>query len=330
MSNLVPAHEFLRLLKDNQHVSTPDFRKKLFHTELSALVEHPHFTYDVRSIIIREGLVLTVSQVTTHVAHVLELPIPYGLIGFTYSLRRDSFIDFPPCERVVVPASTSIAHLYTTEDGAGYIERQPGEDIIINIHFTVEAFRNMIDIPDAELPDDFKSFVYSREPGVYQTNQLSADELKMLNELLIVDQTGLSQQFLIESKVLELISIQLDHLTGGSCQKKETLREDKLRRCRSLLVANYAQPPSLLELTKAVGINICDLKIGFKALYGMPPYQYLKNYRLDRAYEMLESGMNVSEVADRIGYVSISSFSNTFYQKFGQRPSSVKSYLLNK
>lgn len=323
MPNLLYAPDFLNLLQENQEVRTPDLSKKLYHTELTAVVEHQWFTYDVRSIVIREGLVLTINQVTSHTPHILQLPFTYDLVGFTYSLQRDSFIQFQPNKRIVVPANASIAHLYAAEDGAGYVHRQVGKDIVINIHFTVDTFRNMIDVPDAQLPSDFKSFVYGQQPGVYQTNQLSTEELKILNELLIIDQTGLSYQFFVESKVMELISIQLDYLVGGIYQSKEDIQKEKLQKCRNLLIASYDHPPSLLDLTKEVGINIYDLKVGFKALFGLPPYQYLKNYRLDRAHKMLKVGLSVSEVAERIGYVSISSFSNAFQQKFGQRPSTV-------
>ncbi|MFE6076651.1 hypothetical protein ACFVQB_19470 [Paenibacillus sp. NPDC057886] len=47
-------------------------------------------------------------------------------------------------------------------------------------------------------------------------------------------------------------------------------------------------PPSLLELSRLVGISDSKLKSGFKELFGTTVFGYLKEKRLDKARELLE------------------------------------------
>jgi AraC-like DNA-binding protein len=63
------------------------------------------------------------------------------------------------------------------------------------------------------------------------------------------------------------------------------------------------------------------LTSAFTVETGMGPYQFVKRMRLDRARELLvQEGMNVSEVARRVGYASLSHFITEFKRHFGAPP----------
>lgn len=57
-----------------------------------------------------------------------------------------------------------------------------------------------------------------------------------------------------------------------------------------------------------------------KAVTGMSPVDYLKNYRLEHAARLLKDGMRVSEVALMVGFTSSSYFAKCFRAKFGMIP----------
>jgi len=322
MHNILSTQEFLGLIQENQKVQSPDLSQKLFHAEIASIIEHDWFTYDLRNISIREGLQFNISKVVSHTDYTLEMPMLYDLIGFTYGLKGLTSMHFED-KQIDLPEGTSIVYRFGADDIKGSKKYLKGEDIHFSIHFTLDTFQNMLDIPQSQLPAAFKEFAYGQRSGLYQTIALSPEVKQILQDLMDIDQTGLSRQFFVESKVLELISIQLEYLTGASCQERASPKDEKLEKCRNMLIANFNRPPSLIDLTKEVGINLCDLKVGFKRLFGTSPYQYLKNYRLDQAYQMLGNGMTVNEVADNIGYASIGSFSNAFFEKFSQRPSQI-------
>lgn len=70
-------------------------------------------------------------------------------------------------------------------------------------------------------------------------------------------------------------------------------------------------------------MHVSRSKLFYKVrnLTGMSPLQLFRTYRLNVAANLLKSGKyNVSEVADKVGFVSLSYFSKSFKQQFGVLP----------
>lgn len=64
-------------------------------------------------------------------------------------------------------------------------------------------------------------------------------------------------------------------------------------------------------------------------LSDVTPNDYLKNYRLNKATEMLKQGMRISEVYEAAGFCTSSYFSKCFKQKFGVLPKEFQTNYLN-
>ena len=58
----------------------------------------------------------------------------------------------------------------------------------------------------------------------------------------------------------------------------------------------------------------------FKQATAMSPIQFVKSMRLNNAAMKIAAGMNVSEAAMGVGYVSPSQFSREFKRMYGQSP----------
>ena len=79
------------------------------------------------------------------------------------------------------------------------------------------------------------------------------------------------------------------------------------------------------ELTKEVGMSRTKLFYKTKALTGETPNGFFKNYKLNRAAEMiLEGEKKISYIADVTGFSSSSYFSANFKKRFGCLPSEYK------
>ena len=79
------------------------------------------------------------------------------------------------------------------------------------------------------------------------------------------------------------------------------------------------------ELCKEIGMSRAQLYRKFKTLTNKTVNEYLMNYRLFKAKEMLfQTDLNVSEVAYEVGFKNISHFSRAFTETFGLNPSSVR------
>lgn len=59
----------------------------------------------------------------------------------------------------------------------------------------------------------------------------------------------------------------------------------------------------------------------FKKIYGKTPHQYLTVVRIQKAKDLLKSGMAVHNVCYSVGFESISSFTELFKRMVGSTPS---------
>ncbi|MEO6759690.1 MAG: tetratricopeptide repeat protein [Saprospiraceae bacterium] len=81
---------------------------------------------------------------------------------------------------------------------------------------------------------------------------------------------------------------------------------------------------SVEELAAASGMSRSQLHRKLTALIDQPPVEFIRNFRLQRAREMLEAGAgNVSEVGYAVGFLSPAYFSKAFKEAFGLSPSEV-------
>ena len=57
---------------------------------------------------------------------------------------------------------------------------------------------------------------------------------------------------------------------------------------------------------------------------GMPPHDYIKNFRLNKSTELIMSGIRIAEVAEQLGFTTSSYFAKCFKEKFGVLPKDYK------
>ncbi len=100
---------------------------------------------------------------------------------------------------------------------------------------------------------------------------------------------------------------------------------DRLHQVKKILLKDLKNPPSLLELALQVGLNDYQLKAGFRQVYGTTVFSYLHEQRMQQAHHLLQkTDLTVTEVANQVGYTSLSAFSNAFKKFFGTNPSSFR------
>jgi AraC-like DNA-binding protein len=104
----------------------------------------------------------------------------------------------------------------------------------------------------------------------------------------------------------------------------EELRADApastVRRARELLEARVAQPPSLAELARAVGVNRFLLLRQFRRLVGLTPHAFLLRLRVARAQVLLARGDAPIEVAYTLGFADQAHLTRVFKRIVGLPP----------
>lgn len=127
-----------------------------------------------------------------------------------------------------------------------------------------------------------------------------------------------------ECKALELIILCLGHfaeMQAGNSSFLHPMDMDRVHYARELVERDYQNPPRLLDLAKQVGMPHPKLNSCFRRVYGTTIFDYLREYRLQKARTLLDGGsMNVTEVAYEVGYSSLSHFTKAFKEHVGMAP----------
>ena len=148
----------------------------------------------------------------------------------------------------------------------------------------------------------------------------------ILQQILHCPYQGLVKRMYLESKVIELMALVLDHevtIQQGEI-KKSSLKPEQIERiyyAREILFQDLTDPPSLTDLAHQVGLNDFLLKQGFRQVFGTTVFGELRSHRLNVAKQLLaEQDVSIAEIAHRVGYASLNSFSKAFSREFGLRP----------
>lgn len=132
---------------------------------------------------------------------------------------------------------------------------------------------------------------------------------------------------LIRIKLLELL-FDLASADKNVMQQLLQLKQPARSNISVTVEENLLNPVSLADLAYLSGRSLSSFKRDFQAIYNMPPSQWIREKRLDKAKELLSgTGMSVTDVCYIAGFESVAHFSRAFKKHFGYSPSSGKRVL---
>lgn len=99
--------------------------------------------------------------------------------------------------------------------------------------------------------------------------------------------------------------------------------EQFIQRCHQVLSQHFAESSFDVErFAASINISSVQLRRKLKALTGQSVTEYVRNFRLEKAAELLAAKAGtVSEIAYEVGFESLSYFSKMFLEKFNKNPS---------
>lgn len=155
----------------------------------------------------------------------------------------------------------------------------------------------------------------------------------ILNSLENSSHTGFCGKLFLESKVIELLAIQISQ--SEAVQKDIPLLQlkadelERMQQVREILISNLHSQLSLRTLAHMVGTNEFNLKRQFKAAFGTTVYGYLNQYKMEQAKALLIQGdSRVAEVSGKMGYKHATHFTSAFKKYFGYLPNKIKMFML--
>lgn len=105
----------------------------------------------------------------------------------------------------------------------------------------------------------------------------------------------------------------------------QALRDKQIGRAIALIHSEPAHPWTLATLAEEVAMSRSAFATRFAELVGMPVIQYVTQWRMQVAMNLLATGnARVSDLAARLGYQSEAAFSRAFKRFTGMSPSAVR------
>lgn len=163
------------------------------------------------------------------------------------------------------------------------------------------------DVPAALAPG------LERLPEFIPLDNALAHYVSFLHQQLIVSGSGVSSE-----RQMLLLLIQLLQDRFG-----ESLTLDRrVEAARSYIDRFFHQSITLAQLSVVANLSSRQLNERFRRELGMTPQQYQIEKRMQQAWRLLEAGsLSIQQVAYRVGYSNLASFSDRFRKHFNHPPS---------
>lgn len=196
------------------------------------------------------------------------------------------------------------------------------------INFTTESFIEIAQNGNDPLKR-FADKVLKKENSIlsnhWKTNNFKIQQV--IKDILDCPyQQELKYLFLL-SKSIELLVLQADlyQQQENNLFIKSARDRDKLVDAKELLTSRIDNPPTIIELSKLIGINEYKLKKGFKELFGTTVFGYIHKSRMSLAKKLLlGTDKSAKEIAYETGYNSPQHFSTAFKKEYGVSPNNIR------
>jgi AraC-like DNA-binding protein len=96
----------------------------------------------------------------------------------------------------------------------------------------------------------------------------------------------------------------------------------RLQKAKRVVDEDISRKININSLAREANLSAFHFSRLFKNAFGISPYQYILNRRLDRSVELLKAGdYMLTDIAYQVGFNDIYSFSKSFKKRFNTCPS---------
>ena len=150
----------------------------------------------------------------------------------------------------------------------------------------------------------------------YITKPFNLDLLQVRIENLLNQRRRLIDKYQNELKVMELAP---DEIIVTA--KDEQFLKDVIK----IIEENISDPDFNIEkITQYVGLGRTTFFKKLKSLTGLAPVEFMKDMKLKRGYQLLQTGeFTISEIAFKLGFSDAGYFSKCFKEKYNAKPTDI-------
>lgn len=205
----------------------------------------------------------------------------------------------------------------------GWREQDDEHKLAVDVHLSPEIMGSLWGESLELLSKDWQKMLLGQSDQSFSPVQPTPSAMQIvLQQIMSCPFQGSTKQLYLESKVMELLALQLHELIDKPSKNRVKPRQlEALYQAKTILSQRLSDPPSLLELARSVGLNDCTLKAGFRQTFGTTVFGYVHQQRMEQARQLLLSSRSrVTDVAATVGYASPTAFTAAFRKQFGCNP----------
>lgn len=137
----------------------------------------------------------------------------------------------------------------------------------------------------------------------------------IISEILLDKRQGLLKRLFLQSKVLELLTIQLDTKQKPLIDLYDSNPKSikKIYEIQHIINSNLAKQYSIQQLSRKVALNDFFVKREFKRIFGVTIFEYALSERMALAKKLLlHSKKPIYEISEMVGYKNATHFTAAF------------------
>ncbi|MEY4703083.1 MAG: hypothetical protein RIR96_980 [Bacteroidota bacterium] len=162
---------------------------------------------------------------------------------------------------------------------------------------------------------------------IVEKQAICCDIQSKLIDVLNCNLTGIQRKLYLESIILYFLyqtqkSNALFQLNCNTCSfLNNPIEVEKIQKAKHFILDNLDGKLNIQIIAAHVGTNQCYLKKGFKEVFNQTIFECIQESRMVKAkYHLQNTNDNISEIAQLVGYSSLSSFSQAYKNYFGISP----------
>jgi len=196
----------------------------------------------------------------------------------------------------------------------------------VDIHMTPALLHQFFATPHGDLPSDLQPLVQGGDWQHRFSPRMTDAMRAVVQQIIDCPFVGAAKRLYLQGKVFELMALQLDGiLSKDRASSSTSLKPDTVARIHyaaEILRSHLENPPCQTALAQQVGMSDRTLQKGFKTVFGVTPFAYLTQQRMNQAEQLLrQPHRTVAEVANIVGYANSAQFAAAFKRQFGVTPS---------
>ena len=254
-------------------------------------------------------------------------PMPGETVNINFQMSGMMHTTFPGLHHDLDMRNATHNLVYIPDAGDMHRVRRNQTLSLLHISIDKTFFVNAIGNNDAWSEKARKAIASQKAfSGMTGTVAITPQMQQLIHSIHNCGGVGSMRNLLVQSRVLELLTLQIDQFTKSRTPDAVNDKDaDKLRSLKCYLDEHFLDDLSLAQLSKVSLLNEFKLKKGFKTLFGSTVFNYIRNLRMQYAMRLLkDTSLTIDEVADITGYEHQQHFSTAFKKHFGVSPSCVR------